>query len=268
MIKSKIKLALILSTLFLHSQFPSFAMNIDDEEYNRALNTIANRNNTNINLIRSLEQENQRLTTINSNLNNAIIETDNLVTGLLNSSVTAFSYLSAVAKRTENKELSRLFIEATNDIQIPNIITGGHTKFKETAPESHIKLLEVTKLLEHTRISEDYSTIRYSTLLIRATPQKDLINQSNSVTRSINRQETNLQQHEMTTNNFTNPTKRNIFPSLNDSIETNNNIINVNTTRQEELNNNISEIEDIRASILDNVQEFGIDPNPKKNENK
>jgi hypothetical protein len=213
--------------------------NFEDEEYNKAISVLNKR-----------EKKYKKLQEENNNLRHAIRETDGLVTGILNSSVTTFSYLSAVAKRASNEELNRLFIDATNDLVIPSIITGGHTKFDKEAPKSHIKLLEVTKLLEHTNISHDYATIQYRTLTIEGTSEKKVTNSAKKLQKVMQRDNVKKREgslfEDSKEDKKTEPLKK----------------------EEEEIrhqDDQISENEDIQSVIQENAKELGINLNPKGN---
>lgn len=96
---------------------------------------------------------------------------DDLIRLLLDPTTTPTTraFLSAVYHRKSQAKILALQQQAQQRQRVPNIITGGHTKFRGDAPDAHNKLIELTGLLQCIHITDNMATIQYSELVVDPT---------------------------------------------------------------------------------------------------
>ena len=134
--------------------------------------------------------------TVNRNeinkLTTDLTEADGLIRYLLDNETTPTtrSFLSAVYHGQKPEEIQNLWIQANNEKVINNIIVDGTQKFRNDAPEANIKILQISGLLNNTRVTHEYPTIKYARLIIPKTESNDLEKHKRSTEKTKIRTET------------------------------------------------------------------------------
>lgn len=124
-------------------------------------------------------------------------EADNLIALILDPNTTppAIEFLRAVYRKAPEQQLQKLYHNAINKREIYNIITGGHTKFRGDAPDAHNSLLELCGLLGNVRVTDNFATVQYSSLVVHPSPEKALRSAARTTIIVKEREEQQLEQN-------------------------------------------------------------------------